>query len=188
MLKNSVANRPYDLNTWFGNQWGNVVAKVIERQVVVVSENVGGKDNVVFTLHTPRYLKGYSFTDFGEGTPTMGGTSYALLKDLKKAIEEVNLDFSIVFPHVWLHYNAATSHFNYYSERCPPPRRGRIVRIVESSDESPSPKPGPDARNPKPHHDANKVAFAHFCKVVDNQLKGMNAKHHFKILQRLRIS
>ncbi len=120
-------------------------------------------------------------------TPRMGGTSYALLMELKAAIEEVNSDFNESLPLVWLHYNAATSHFMYYSERCPPPRQGCIVRLAESSDESPSPKPGHDVQNPKPHHDANKVASAHFCKVVDNQLKGMNDKHHFRNLQRLRI-
>ena len=140
LLKNSTGNRPYDLNTWFGNQWGNVVAKVIKRQVVVVGENVGGKDNVVFTLHTPRYLKGYSFTEFGEGTPRMGGTSYALLKDLKKAIEEVNLDFSIVFPPVWLHYNAATSHFKYYHEKCPPSTNIALAESLPSG-EMTAPRP-----------------------------------------------
>ena len=181
LLKNSTGNRPYDLNTWFGNQWGNVVAKVIDMQVVVVGENVGGKDNVVFTLHTPRYLKGYSFTDFGEGTPTMGGTSYALLKDLKKAIEEVNLDFSIVFPPVWLHYNAATSHFKYYSERCPPPLHGKIVRLDNSSDETPSPEPGQKS-------DAGKVASDIFGKDAQSKLQGMNDKHHFRNLERLSIS
>ena len=62
LLKNSASNRPYDLNTWFGNQWGNVAAKVIKRLVVVVGENVGGKENVVFTLHTPHFINGYSFT------------------------------------------------------------------------------------------------------------------------------
>ncbi len=44
----------------FGNQWGNVVAKVIKRRVVVVGENVGGKENFVFTLHTPRFINGYN--------------------------------------------------------------------------------------------------------------------------------
>jgi hypothetical protein len=178
LLKNSASNRPYDLNTWFGNQWGNVAAKVIKRPVVVVGENVGGKENVVFTLHTPRFINGYSFTEFGEGTPRMGGTSYALLMDLKAAIEEVMPDFNESFPPVWLHYNAATSHFNYYSERCPPPRRGCISRILESSDESPSPEPGTIAQNPNPHHDADRVASALFGQVAYN-LKGMNAKHHF---------
>jgi hypothetical protein len=108
--------------------------------------------------------------------------------DLKAAIEEVMPDFNESFPPVWLHYNAATSHFNYYSERCPPPRRGCIVRIDdESSGESPSPKPGRDSPNPKPHHDAKQVVSAHFRNVAD-QLKGMNAKHHFRNLQRFRIS
>ena len=142
----------------------------------MVGENVGGKENVVFTLHTPRFINGYSFTEFGEGTPRMGGTSYALLMDLKAAIEEVMPDFNESFPPVWLHYNAATSHFNYYSERCPPRRQGRIVPL-ESMDESPSPKPGPDNRNPKPN-DADRVASALFGQVAHN-LKGMNAKHHF---------
>ena len=99
-------------------------------QVVIVGENVGGKDSVVFTLHTPRFLEGYSFTEFGEGTPRMGGTSYALLTDLKVAIEEVDLDFNISLPPIWLHYNAATSHFKYYSERCPPPFRELLSLLL----------------------------------------------------------
>jgi hypothetical protein len=169
LLKNSTGNRPYDLNTWFGNQWGNVVAKVIKRQVVVVGENVGGKDNVVFTLHTPRYLKGYSFTDFGEGTPRMGGTSYALLKDLKKAIEEVNLDFSIVFPPVWLHYNAATSHFKYYSEKRPPPMVTNMARLHESTS-------GDSSTQDTDQAGGGEVVSGIFGKAVKSQLQGMNAK------------
>ena len=60
----------------------------------------------------------------------MGGTSYALLTDLKVAIEEVDLDFNISLPPVWLHYNAATSHFKYYSERCPPPFRELLSLLL----------------------------------------------------------
>ncbi len=102
--------------------------------------------------------------------------------DLKVAIEEVDSGFNRSLPLVWLHYNVVEGHFEYYSERCPPRREGWVVRLPDSSsDESPSPKPGPKSN-------ANKVASDYLGKVVQSQLHGMNAKHHFRNLERISIS
>ena len=115
--------------------------------------------------------------------------------DLKAAIKEVMPDFNESFPPVWLHYNAATSHFRYYSEKCPPPLHGNIIPLHDSSTDSSSQEAGqlkgggevgiqPEAGQP----DGGEVASNIFGNAVQKKLQGMNAKHYVRNLEFFSIS
>ena len=104
----------------------------------------------------------------------MGGTSYALLTDLKVAIEEVDLDFNISLPPVWLHYNATTSHFKYYSERCPPPLQGIIVPLTDDEEQHPESQGESPSAKQEPTSKKGQIASDIFFNVVKD-LEGMHA-------------
>lgn len=130
LASNTKCNRPHQPESWFSNSWGNPVAMVLKRMIVVVTYNTD--DTVLFQLFSPENLDRLSCTHI-DGFTVMTRTKQLNIKSLKDSIDIVRNRFQDSLPPVFLHnfINGDGGRYKYYKENietteCPVDEPGGI--------------------------------------------------------------